>query len=89
MRIIGAWVIGELAVYAPHTHIENEDEIKKKARELGAKLASNMINKKTYEPTERDIQLFNFLKRKVQNIGGADLEYWKKKGWIKKEYYTP
>jgi len=89
MKIIGAWTIGELAVYAPHTHIENEDEIKKKAHELGAKLASNMINKTTYEPTERDIQIFNSLKRKVQNIGGADLEYWKKKGWLNKEYYMP
>jgi multimeric flavodoxin WrbA len=88
LKIIGAWVIGELAVYAPHTHIENEDQIRKTALELGAKLGSDMINKKTYPPTEADLQIFRSLKRKIQGIGGADLEYWKKKGWLDKEYYT-
>lgn len=89
MRIVGAWVIGELTVYAPHTHIENEDEVRNRAHELGAKLISDITEKKPYPPTEEDIRMFNAIKRKVQSIGGADLEYWKKKGWLDKEYYTP
>jgi multimeric flavodoxin WrbA len=88
MRMIGSWVIGELAVYAPHTHIENEEEVRKKAHELGTKLILDIIDKKTYPPTEEDARIFNAIKRKVQSIGGADLEYWKKKGWLDKEYYT-
>ncbi len=87
LRLIGAWVIGELAAYAPHTHIENEDEIRKKAYELGAKLGSDLVNKKIYTPTEDDIRMFNGIKNKVQQIGGPDLEYWKTHGWLDKKYF--
>lgn len=87
MRLLGAWVIGELAAFAPHRCIENEDEIRAKAHELGAKLGDDLANRKIYPPNEEDIRRFNGIKRKVKTIGGPDLEYWKTHEWLDKDYF--
>jgi multimeric flavodoxin WrbA len=88
LNIIGVWPIGELPAYAPHTHIDKEDEIAERARELGEKLATYMIEKRRYEPTERDLEGFKRMKMKVQRIGGPDLAWWEKMGWVDEDYYT-
>jgi multimeric flavodoxin WrbA len=87
MKLLGARVIGELAAYAPHIGIDNEDEVRKKAHELGAKLGSDLVDKKIYPPTEEDIRMFNAIKNKVKQIGGPDLEYWKTHEWLDKKYF--
>ncbi len=87
MRLLGAWVIGELGAYAPHIGISDEEKIKVKANELGKKLESDLVNKKIYPPSEEDIRMFNAIKTKEKSIGGPDLYFWKQHAWLDKKYF--
>jgi multimeric flavodoxin WrbA len=90
--LLGAYYVGDLAAsFYPELDScpgQSTESIRKKAHELGAKLAFDMINKTTYPPTEMERRLFAGLRQKVMIMeGGKEAEYWRRKGWLDKDFY--
>jgi multimeric flavodoxin WrbA len=101
-ELLGAYFTGEMTVsYYPELNSwpgQTEESVRKQAKELGQKLASDIIEKKRYPPSEKDLQTFKNLKQKVIYTGteafkklgmpeAKEAEYWKRKGWLDKDFY--